>query len=112
MVAVALRLASSVGVPALGAAPFPVSGSIAIGSRVVAAATLAFLAVRKLRDLAIHALVKTASVDLHELIFDGLQAPTFSDEAGPRRALSSSGTTRDFHVPDNRKLENRSEISQ
>ena len=112
MVAAALWLTSSVGVPALGAAPFPVSGSVAIGARVASAFTLAFSAVREFRDLVIRALVKTVSVDLHEPIFDGLQAPTFSGEAGPRRASSLFEATRGFHVLGNRKLEHRSEISQ
>ena len=112
MVAVALRLASSVGVPALGAAPFPVSGWVAIGARMVAAFTLAFLAVRELRDLVMRALAKTASVDLHELIFDGLQAPTFSGEVGPRRALSSFEAARGFHVSDNRKIELGGKVGQ
>ena len=100
MVAAALWLTSSVGVPALGAAPFPVSGSVAIGARAVSAFTPAFLAARELRDLVIRALVKTVSVDLHELILDGLQAPTCTGEVGPRRASSSFETTRGFRVLD------------
>ena len=112
MVATALWFASSVGVPALGAAPFPVSGSVAIGARMIAAFALASLAARELRDLVIRALAKTASVDLRELVFDGLQASAFSGEVGSRRAFSSFEATRGFQVLGNRKLEHKSEISQ
>ena len=112
MVATAPWFTSSIGVPALGAAPLPVSRSVAIGARAVSAFTPTFVAPRELRDLVVHALVKTISVDLHEFLFGGLQSPSFSGEAGPRRALSSFEEARGFHVSDNRELDQGGEVGQ
>ena len=69
MVATAPWFTSPIGVPALGAAPLPVSRSVAIGARAVSAFTPTFVAPRELQDLVVHALVKTTSVDLHESLF-------------------------------------------
>ena len=112
MAASMLRPASSVGAPALGAAPLSVSRSVAVGARKIPAFALSLLAARKLRDLVMHTLVKTTPVNLHELLFDDLEAPSLPGEVGGCCALSSFEAARSFHFSDNRKLERRGEVGQ
>ena len=94
----AFRVAILVRAPAWRAAPLLVSCSVAVVARGISSLAPILVTVGELRDLIARALVKTIAIDLHELVFDDLKAPTLASEVGPRRTLSSFEARCGFHI--------------